>query len=126
MRLIRLRDVSKRFGRRSVPRNVFFRLEEGARVGLIGNNGSGKTTVLRMILGREDPSEGQIERDEELRTGYSSQFSELSDDVSIEQVLNDLFTPLKATEDKLRQIENALSQTPAGTTSTDYSSNTSC
>ncbi len=93
MSLIRLRDVSKRFGRRSVPRNVFFRLEEGARVGLIGNNGSGKTTVLRMILGREDPSEGQIERDEELRTGYSSQFSELSDDVSIEQVLNDLPHP---------------------------------
>ena len=60
MSLIRLNDVSKRFGGTQVLRKVFFRLEEGDRVGLIGNNGSGKTTVLKMILGREETSEGEV------------------------------------------------------------------
>ena len=86
MSLIRLKEVSKKFDRKQVLRRVHFRLEKGNRVGLLGNNGVGKTTVLKIILGREEPTEGQIERDEDLRIGYFSQFSELSGDVSIEQV----------------------------------------
>ena len=111
MSLIRLDEVSKRFDRRQVLRKVFFRLE---KVGLVGNNGSGKTTVLRMILGREEPSEGQIDKENELRIGYFSQFSELSGDVSIEHVLADLLASIKATEDALRQTEDALSRNPGG------------
>ncbi len=114
MSLIRLDEVSKRFDRRQVLRKVFFRLEKGDRVGLVGNNGSGKTTVLRMILGREEPSEGQIDKENELRIGYFSQFSELSGDVSIEHVLADLLASIKATEDALRQTEDALSRNPGG------------
>ncbi|MDP7619766.1 MAG: ATP-binding cassette domain-containing protein, partial [Dehalococcoidia bacterium] len=98
MSLIRLGAVSKRFDGRQVLRKVFFRLDAGDRVGLIGNNGSGKTTVLRMILEHDEPSEGQIEVDEGLRLGYFSQFSELSGDRSIEDVLHDLFTLIKTTE----------------------------
>ena len=113
MSLIRLNDVSKRFGGTQVLRKVFFRLEEGDRVGLIGNNGSGKTTVLKMILGREETSEGEVERDDGLRLGYFSQFSELSRETTIERVLDDLFTPVKTIEAKLRQTEEALSGGPA-------------
>ena len=114
MSLIRLGAVSKRFDGRQVLRKVFFRLDAGDRVGLIGNNGSGKTTVLRMILEHDEPSEGQIEVDEGLRLGYFSQFSELSGDRSIEDVLHDLFTLIKTTEARLRQTENLLSQEPEG------------
>ena len=97
MSLIRLREVSKRFDGRQVLRKVFFRLEESDRVGLIGNNGSGKTTVLRMILGQEEPSQGQIDVDDGLRMGYFSQFSELSGEMSIEEVLEELFAHIKTT-----------------------------
>ncbi len=114
MSLIRLREVSKRFDRKQVLRQVFFRLEEGDRVGLIGNNGTGKTTVLEMILGRQEPSEGQIEVDDGLRIGYFSQFSELSGETSIEEVLQQLFAPIKMIEGKLRQTEEALADKPDG------------
>ncbi len=114
MSLIRLREVSKRFERKQVLRQVFFRLEEGDRVGLIGNNGSGKTTVLEMILGREEPSEGRIEVDDGLRIGYFSQFSELSGKASIEDVLEEVFAPIKTTEGKLRQTEEVLAEKPEG------------
>ena len=114
MSVIRLRDVSKRFDGRQVLRQVFFRLEDGARVGLVGNNGTGKTTVLRLILGREHPSEGRVEVDDGLRLGYFSQFSELSGAVCIEDVLRDLFAHIETTESQLRQTEEALSGGPEG------------
>ena len=114
MSLIRLKEVSKKFDRKRVLRRVHFRLEKGDRVGLLGNNGVGKTTVLKMILGREEPTEGQIERNEDLRIGYFSQFSELSGDVSIEQVLEDVFASVKAVEASLRQTEEALARNPEG------------
>ena len=48
MSLVRFQNISKRFDGRQVLREVFFRLENGDRVGLIGKNGSGKTTALKM------------------------------------------------------------------------------
>ncbi len=109
-----LSEVSKRFDGRQVLRKVFFRLERGDRVGLIGNNGSGKTTVLRMFLGQDEPTEGQIEVDDGPRLGYFSQFSELSGDRNIEDVLHDLFIHIKTAVRKLRHTEELLSQQPEG------------
>ena len=115
MSLIRLHEVSKRFDGRQVLRNVFFRLEADDRVGLIGNNGSGKTTVLRMILGHEEPSDGAVEVEDGIRLGYFSQFSELDGEMSVEDVLQDLFSHIQTTEGKLRHTEEALSRGAAGT-----------
>ena len=82
MSLVRLYDVTKRYDDNLVLREGFFRLEEGERVGLIGRNGAGKTTVLRLILGREQPDEGYTELAPGLRLGYFSQFSELDGDMT--------------------------------------------
>ena len=98
MSLIRLRQVSKRYGRNQVLRDVFYRLGPGDRTGLLGRNGSGKTTALRLILGREEPSGGEIEVAADLRSGYFSQFSELSGEASIESVLREVFEPIRRIE----------------------------
>lgn len=114
MSIIRLRDISKRFDRRQVLLEVFFRLEDGARVGLVGNNGSGKATVLRLILGREEPSGAHVDVDNGARIGYFSQFSELSGAVCIEDVLQELFAHIETTEDRLWQTDEAPSRDPQG------------
>ena len=57
---VRLYDVTTRFEQRLVLHHVFFRLEAGERVGLIGRNGTGKTTLLRLILGQAEPTEGEV------------------------------------------------------------------
>jgi ATPase subunit of ABC transporter with duplicated ATPase domains len=112
MSVIRLKNVSKRFEGKQVLRDVNFRLEERDRVGLIGNNGSGKTTILRMILGKEEPTDGTIEIDEGLTLGYFSQFSELSGDLTITETLNDLFSHIHDIESNLRETEEAMGQNP--------------
>ena len=114
MSLIRLRQVSKRYGRKQVLSDVFYRLAPGDRTGLLGRNGSGKTTVLRLILGREEPSEGEIEVAADLRIGYFSQFSELSGEASIESVLREVFESIRRIEANLADVARALAEGGAG------------
>src|SRR5262245_56091322 len=110
MSLIRLQNVSLRYDSRVVLRNVYFRLQAGERVGLVGKNGTGKTTVLQLLLGRLEPSEGTVERSPELNIGYFSQFSELDGAVSIQQILEDLFADVRAWEHELAQLAQAREQ----------------
>ncbi len=113
MSLIRLRQVSKRYGRKQVLRDVFYRLAPGDRTGLLGRNGSGKTTVLRLILGREEPSQGEVEVAADLRIGYFSQFSELSGAASVESVLREVFEPIRRIEADLADVARALAESTA-------------
>ena len=113
MSIIRLRNITKRYDDKLVLREVNFKLDEGDRVGLLGKNGSGKTTLLRLILGQEAPDEGVVEVDPGVRIGYFSQFSELSEDVSITEVLNQVFAPIHAIEAELAKINDALQEQDA-------------
>ena len=70
MSIVRLNNVSKSYDGNVVLRDVYFRLDAGDRVGFLGPNGSGKTTVLRLILGREAPTEGTVDLTAGLRIGY--------------------------------------------------------
>ncbi|HYE71850.1 MAG TPA: ATP-binding cassette domain-containing protein, partial [Blastocatellia bacterium] len=60
--LFRLADVSKSYGAQGVLRAVSFQVNPGEHVGLVGRNGAGKTTILRMISGVESPDSGTVER----------------------------------------------------------------
>ncbi len=108
MSLVRLSRVTKRYGDRMVLRDVSFRLRAGERVGLLGRNGAGKTTLLRLILGQEEPDEGEVDVTQGVRLGYFSQFSDLSGSDSIQQILEALFADLKAVEDELDRLGLAL------------------
>lgn len=114
MSLIRLLGIAKKYGEQPVLRDVFFRLAAGERVGLIGKNGTGKTTVLRLILGQEQPSQGVVEMAAGTQIGYFSQFSELDGKLSIQQVLTALFADIQQMTAELRVIEEALPGAPPG------------
>ena len=114
MSLIRLHNVTKRYDDSLVLREVYFRLSEGERVGLIGKNGTGKTTALKLILGQEQPTQGSVEVDEGVRIGYFSQFSELSGEATILEVLDGLFADVHAIEEELLEIEVALEEASQG------------
>jgi ABC transport system ATP-binding/permease protein len=64
-----------------------FVLTAGAKVGLVGPNGSGKTTFLRLLRGEIDPAAGAIRRAESLRIVYFSQTRELDEDVTLRRAL---------------------------------------
>ncbi|WP_188206622.1 metal ABC transporter ATP-binding protein [Alkalibacillus aidingensis] len=59
--LINVNDVTHRYDRHTVLENISFSVEEGAFVGLVGPNGSGKTTIIKLMLGLEKLQKGSIE-----------------------------------------------------------------
>jgi len=115
MSLIRLKNVTKQFEDplRLVLKDVFFRVAAGERVGLIGKNGTGKTTLLKLILDRETPTDGTVELTAGVKIGYFSQFSELDSTQSVQEVLEEVFADIRLIEAELQQISDTFEkQTP--------------
>jgi ATP-binding cassette subfamily F protein uup len=72
-RLIEARAVGKRYGERAIFAGVDLLLATGVRVGLLGPNGCGKSTLIRVLLGEEPPSEGTVVRADKLEVAYFAQ-----------------------------------------------------
>jgi ATP-binding cassette, subfamily F, member 3 len=71
--MLQLESVHKQFATKVLLDGATAHLRPGARVGLVGPNGVGKTTLFRMILGEESPDEGSIRKRPRLRIGYLPQ-----------------------------------------------------
>lgn len=73
MNILNIEHVSKVFGVKTIFDDVSFGIQEGDKIGIIGINGTGKTTLLRMIAGVEEPDSGQIIKQNGIRLAYLSQ-----------------------------------------------------
>ena len=71
--MISLSNINKQYGRQLVFVDASFQLNPGEKVGLVGPNGAGKTTLFRMIVGEEDPDEGEVSVPKKLTIGYFRQ-----------------------------------------------------
>jgi len=103
--LLRIQDLSKRFGNKVLFDQVSFVLGPADRVGLVGVNGSGKTTLLNMIAGLEPPDAGDIDRNPKTRLDYLPQ-NPLMDEAT--PVLDYLFQGQSPTMELLRAYEKAV------------------
>ena len=86
-RLIELEDVSCEMGGRTLFTALNFVITAGIRVGLVGPNGSRKTSLLRLLRGESVPSRGEIHRADWLRIVYFDQSRELDPDVTLRRAL---------------------------------------
>lgn len=77
--VLRLENVSMAFERRPLFSNVNLTLNHGQRVALIGPNGTGKTTLLRLIAGELEPTAGQVQLGAGVKLGYAAQEQEILD-----------------------------------------------
>src|ERR1700761_277016 len=71
--MIALSGINKQYGKQLVFVDASFQLNPGEKVGLVGPNGAGKTTLFRMIMGEEDPDEGEVSVPKRLTVGYFRQ-----------------------------------------------------
>ena len=89
-------NLGKSYGERVIFENVNFRLPAGGIVGIIGPNGAGKTTLLRMLMGQEEPDEGQLKIGETVVMGYVDQSRDsLADDKTVYQEISGGFDNLE-------------------------------
>ena len=107
--MLNISNLSKIQGGETLYSNVNLQINPGEKVGLVGPNGTGKTTLFRMIIGEEKPDTGQITFPDKFRMAYFSQnVGEMSGESAIEVVLHG-DENIKVLKEKLREYENKLS-----------------
>ncbi len=95
---------------------ITFRLGAGDRVGLIGKNGAGKSTMLKILSGEQEANTGQIAKDKELKIGFLKQDIDFIQGRTVQEEAQQAFEEIKAIEKKMEFINEQL------TTRTDYES----
>ena len=113
--MLTVSDLSKSFNLQTLFEKITFSLNPGERVGLIGPNGCGKTTLLRILAGREEPTSGSVHHPSDLRVGYLPQGFELDGGLSIRQVIGTAVGDPAALEGELAAAAQALAQNPQDT-----------
>lgn len=89
-KVLEVNNLSKAFGDKSLIENLTFSVPKGSIVGIIGGNGAGKTTFLRMLVGTEQPDSGTIELGETVELAYVDQSrDELNGDNTVWQEISD-------------------------------------
>lgn len=110
MNLLTVEGISKTFGDKIIFNNVTFGIDTGDKVGIIGINGTGKSTLLRIITGVENPDSGQIVKTNGLRIGYLPQTPEFDpNDTVLGQVFNSenpIIKLIKEYEQTIKCVEN--------------------
>ena len=101
MNIINIEHVSKIFGEKKIFDDVSYGIHEGDKIGIIGINGTGKTTLLRMIAGAEETDEGEIIYQNGLRINYLSQNPEFPEGETILSYV---------TKDKEHEAKNILNK----------------
>ena len=83
MNIINIEHISKLFGDKLIFDDASFGLQEGDKVGIVGINGTGKSTLLRIVAGDETPDSGQIIRQNNLKMAYLPQTPEFPKDATV-------------------------------------------
>jgi ATP-binding cassette subfamily F protein 3 len=109
MSLITATNLSKSFGPVDLFSGISFAIPKGARLALVGPNGCGKTTLLRILVGLDEPSGGTISRAKTVRIGYLPQEAEFEMDGTVWEACISVFTDLIARQGELEKLEGEMS-----------------
>jgi ATP-binding cassette subfamily F protein 3 len=114
MPIVSVIQVGKAFGAERVFAGVSFQIDEQDRVGLVGPNGAGKSTLLNLLAGREEPDEGTIAINRNLRIGYLTQHIDFHPRNTLREEMLTVFTEPQAWERELNELALQLEATSTG------------
>ena len=105
MIVLSAQNVAKSFGVNEVLKDVSFTLQQGDRMGLVGVNGCGKSTLMRIIAGLESPDSGEISMARGTRVGYLAQQDMVTHGASVWAELEKVYEPVFEMEKRIRSLE---------------------
>lgn len=110
MALLSAVHLSKSYGAEDIFSDISFSIPHHARIGLVGPNGVGKTTLLRLLIQEEEASGGTIQRARGIQVGYLPQEAQLNAAHSLWQECLQVFSALLARQKELTRLEAQMSQ----------------
>ena len=108
MIILTIQNLQKAFGGNVVLKDVSLTLQDHQRMGLVGVNGCGKTTLLRILAGKEQPDGGSVSIMKGLRVGYMEQQYTAQPGMTVFEELQQVFEPVFALEERLRALERQM------------------
>ncbi len=111
--LIGLQNVTFEFGARAIITDATWHIQPGERIGLIGYNGTGKSTILKLLVGQYTPSKGTVEKGKDTTIGYLHQdLLSFDTNESITEVALGAFERVKELEKEVEQLGKELEANP--------------
>lgn len=110
MSYIRFEKISKAYNGIPVLKEIDFRVESGDKIGLIGRNGTGKSTLFRIITGEVSADEGQIDKMKRVRIAALAQLPDVPAEKTLHDIVLEHFHEFLALEQQLEDMENRIGE----------------
>lgn len=108
--LFRFEDIYKSYATDKVLCGVSFQINPGEKVGLVGRNGAGKTTIFRLLLATEQADQGQIFRTTNLSIGLLAQQHRVISGTTVLESALSVFTKVHEIEARMKKLEQAMTE----------------
>ncbi len=108
MSLLTATDLAKSFGAEDLFSGLSLEVARGARLAIVGPNGIGKTTLLRILVGEEEPTAGRVTRARGLRIGYLPQEAHFTAQSTLWETCLEPFRELRAMQEELHRLETRM------------------
>tara|TARA_Y100001933_G_scaffold259615_1_gene309935 strand:- start:151 stop:1785 length:1635 start_codon:yes stop_codon:yes gene_type:complete len=106
--VLRLENITKIFSTDLVLKDINWEIKKGEKVGLVGSNGAGKTTQLKILIGEEEQTSGSIIKERELKISYLKQEFDLNLNNTVKQELISAFSEIQLINQKINEIEREM------------------
>lgn len=111
---LKVTNLSMTFDKKTLYDNASFSINRGEKVGIVGSNGTGKTTLINILNGDIIPDSGNIEFDKKIKVGFLDQYLRIDKNLTIKQYLHLAFEELNKVSKKAEEIQEKIIHTTNG------------
>lgn len=107
---VELGNVTLNYGFKNILSGATFQVNSGDKVAIVGNNGTGKTSIFNLIAGIEKPTSGSVSKRKDATIGFLTQIApEIQDDMSVREFLRTAYSNIAEIQEKMHELEKVMS-----------------